>query len=908
MQRYRIIKCVTDSHELGWYRDLSRSYLGAAFYILKEDIMKKLTGNQVRQLFLDFFESKGHKVEPSHSLIPNGDPTLLWINSGVAALKKYFDGTITPDVPRITNAQKSIRTNDIENVGVTARHHTFFEMLGNFSIGDYFKKEAIDFAWEFLTGEQWLAFEKDKLYITVYQDDEEAYEYWVNVKGVHPDHMLKTEGNFWEIGEGPCGPDSEIFYDRGEKYDPDHIGTKLFYEELENDRYVEIWNLVFSQFNAKEGVDRRDYQELPKKNIDTGMGLERIVSIIQEGETNFDTDFFLPTIKAAEKLAKVSYEQDKMAYRIIADHIRTVTFALADGAQFDNEGRGYVLRRILRRAVRYGKKIGIEGTFMFNLVDVVSDIMKEFYTYLPEKVEYIKKLVKIEEERFHATLSGGEKMLSEIIANTKGDTIDGKTAFKLYDTYGFPFELTLEIAAEHQLKVDEEGFKEEMRKQKERARNARGGNESMGSQKEDLMKFVEPSAFTYDPTPLKAKVIGLFKDGKQVDVLEDSGEIIFDHTNFYAQMGGQCADQGTIKNETTALVCTNVLKAPNGQHLHYVEIKNGQVKVGDELTLEIDMTLRNQTQNNHTATHLLQAALKEVLGSHIAQAGSYVDAQRLRFDFTHYEKLSKEELNKIESIVNDKIFAAYPVNISHMSKDEAIASGAIALFDEKYGDEVRVVNISEYSVELCGGCHVSNTSAIGIFKIEMEESIGSGIRRIEAVTGKAAYTSLNHAVQTVDAISDTLKLKNKAEVLTKVEALQTELNESKKENEKLRSKLNSIEAKEKLSSAETINGIPFLLVNQEQMSANEAKQLAFEYRSQLGSGIVALVNVDEDKATYYVAVSEDIVAKGYKAGDLVKAACAASNGRGGGKPDFAQGGTKELDKVLLGISEIKKAL
>ena len=869
--------------------------------------MKQLTGNQVRQLFLDFFESKGHKVEPSHSLIPNGDPTLLWINSGVAALKKYFDGTITPDVPRITNAQKSIRTNDIENVGVTARHHTFFEMLGNFSIGDYFKTEAIDFAWEFLTGEEWLAFDKDKLYITVYSEDNEAYDYWVNVKGVKEDHMLKTEGNFWEIGEGPCGPDSEIFYDRGEKYDPDHIGTRLFYEELENDRYVEIWNLVFSQFNAKEGVERKDYQELPQKNIDTGMGLERIVSIIQDGETNFDTDFFLPTIRATEKLAKVSYAEDKMAYRLIADHIRTVTFALADGAQFDNEGRGYVLRRILRRAVRYGKKIGIEGTFMYNLVDVVSDIMKEFYTYLPEKVDYIKKLVKIEEERFHATLTGGEKMLADIIANTKGDTIDGQIAFKLYDTYGFPFELTLEIAAEHQLKVDEDGFKEEMRKQKERARNARGGNESMGSQKEDLMKFVTPSFFTYDPTPLKAKVIGIFKDGVEVEVLEDSGEIIFDNTNFYAQMGGQCADQGHITNDNTSLVCHNVLKAPNGQHLHYVKVENGKVSMGDEFTLEIDMVLRNQTQNNHSATHLLQAALKEVLGSHVAQAGSYVDSQRLRFDFTHYEKLTKEELNRIESIVNDKIFAAYPVRISQMSKDEAIASGATALFDEKYGDEVRVVNIADYSVELCGGCHVVNTSSIGIFKIEMEESVGSGIRRIEAVTGKAAYASLHQAIQTVDTISETLKLKNKAEVITKVEALQNELNECKKENEKLRSKLNSIEAKEKLSNVEMINDVPFLLVN-EQMSAAEAKQLAFEYRNQLGSGIVLLVNVEEDKATYYVAISEDIVAKGYKAGELVKIACNASNGRGGGKLDFAQGGTKELDKIELGINEVRNAL
>ena len=870
--------------------------------------MKQLTGNQVRKLFLEFFESKGHHVEPSHSLIPNDDPTLLWINSGVAALKKYFDGTIKPDVPRITNAQKSIRTNDIENVGVTARHHTFFEMLGNFSIGDYFKTEAIDFAWEFLTGEQWLAFDKDKLYITVYQDDEEAYNYWVNVKGVEPSHMLKTEGNFWEIGEGPCGPDSEIFYDRGEKYDPDHIGTRLFYEELENDRYVEIWNLVFSQFNAQEGVDRKDYKELPQKNIDTGMGLERITSIIQSGETNFDTDFFLPIIEATQKLAKVTYQEDKMAYRVIADHIRTVTFALADGAQFDNEGRGYVLRRILRRAVRYGKKIGIEGSFMYDLVDVVSNIMSEYYDYLPEKVDYIKKLVKIEEERFHATLNGGEKMLNDIIEKTTGDTIDGQTAFKLYDTYGFPIELTVEIAGEKGLKVDEEQFKVEMQKQKERARNARAGNESMSSQKEDLMNFVEASTFSYDPTPIQAKVIGVFEDGEQVDCIKDKGEIILDQTTFYATMGGQCADTGVMKNDTTSLEVKDVVKAPNGQHLHVVEVKNGEVKVGDTLTLYINEQLRHQIQGNHSATHLLQAALKEVLGSHISQAGSYVDPYRLRFDFTHFEKVSAEQLAQVERIVNDKIFAGLDVTIKEMDKEEAISSGATALFDEKYGDKVRVVNMSDFSVELCGGCHVTNTSSIGLFKIEMEESIGSGIRRLEAVTGKYAYEALTKANDVIEQISQVLKLKNKAEVVTKVEALDESLNSLRKENEKLKAKLNSIEAKAKLDQVEQINGVPFLLVDVHDMNAKEAKELALEYRTQLNSGIVTLVNIEQDKATYYVAVSKDMVEKGYKAGDLVKAACLASNGRGGGKPDFGQGGTKEVEAITKGIEAIKTAL
>ena len=785
--------------------------------------MKQLTGNQVRKMFLDFFESKGHKVEPSHSLIPNDDPTLLWINAGVAALKKYFDGTIKPENPRITNAQKSIRTNDIENVGKTARHHTFFEMLGNFSIGDYFKKEAIDFAWELLTDEKWFAFDKDKLYITVHDHDEEAYNYWVDVIGVDPSHMLKTPGNFWEIGEGPCGPDSEIFYDRGEKYDPEGLGIKLFYEELENDRYIEIWNLVFSQYNSQEGVDRNDYEELPQKNIDTGMGLERITSIIQDGETNFDTDFFLPIIHEAEKLANVSYQENKMAYRVIADHIRTVTFALADGALFDNAGRGYVLRRILRRAVRYGKQIGIEKAFMYNLVGVVSEIMKEFYDYLPEKVSYISDLVKKEEEAFHKTLSNGEKLLSGLIKKNSDGIISGKDAFKLYDTYGFPFELTLEIAQESNLKVDEEGFKEELKLQQMRSRGARVDNESMTSQKPDLMAFDLPSTFEYDPTNIRGVVIGLFKDGVKTDQLDDYGEIVFDVTTFYAEMGGQCADTGIIYNDECKAKVVNVLKAPNQQHLHFVELESGNIKVGDVLTLEIDKEKRSKITANHTATHILQAALKEVIGSHINQAGSYVDDSRLRFDFTHFEKITNEQLKAVEQKVNDVIFKGIDVEIANMSKEEALASGAMALFDEKYGDTVRVVSVGDYSKELCGGCHVTNSSNIGLFKIETEESVGSGIRRIEAVTGKVAYEALVLEKETVDTISSILKLKNRKEVVNKVTSLTEELNAVKKEVEALNSKLNALNAANRMNDIQDINGVKVLFV-EEDMESNKAKQ------------------------------------------------------------------------------------
>ena len=460
--------------------------------------MKQFTGNQVRQMFLDYFKSKGHMIEPGASLIPQNDPTLLWINAGVAALKKYFDGSATPACHRIANAQKSIRTNDIENVGKTARHHTFFEMLGNFSIGDYFKEEAIPFAWEFLTSPEWIGFDKEKLYVTVYTDDTDAYRIWTEVCHVDPSHILKTDGNFWEIGEGPGGPDSEIFYDRGEAYDPEGLGEKLFFEELENDRYIEVWNVVFSQYDCNPAIDRKDYKELPQKNIDTGMGLERLVSIIQGGETNFDTDFFLPIIEATEKLANVKYDENKMAYRVIADHIRTVTFALSDGALFDNAGRGYVLRRILRRAVRYGKKIGIDHSFMYTLVYVVADIMKDFYDYLPAKADYVSGLVKKEEEAFHKTLSHGEKLLNQMLEKATDKVLEGKDAFKLYDTYGFPLELTVEIAEELGYSVDEEGFKEEMKLQQERARNARGDVESMSSQKPDLMAFDAVSTFTYD--------------------------------------------------------------------------------------------------------------------------------------------------------------------------------------------------------------------------------------------------------------------------------------------------------------------------------------------------------------------------------------------------------------------------
>lgn len=580
----------------------------------------------------------------------------------------------------------------------------------------------------------------------------------------------------------------------------------------------------------------------------------------------------------------------------------TVTFALADGAMFDNAGRGYVLRRILRRAVRYGKQIGIEKAFMYDLVPLVCDMMKDFYDYLPEKQDFISTMVKKEEEAFHKTLLNGEKLLKSLIDKNENGEISGKDAFKLYDTYGFPFELTLEIAEESNLTVNEEEFKEELKIQQERSRASRDNNESMASQKPDLMAFVEPSTFVYDLTPIQGKVIGLFKDGVKTDEITDKGEVIFDTTPFYAEMGGQCGDTGSLDNETTHANVVNTLNAPNKQHMHFVEVKEGAIHLGDTFTLSIDQQKRRQITANHSATHILQKALQETLGDHISQAGSYVDDKVLRFDFTHFEKISAELLKEIEEKVNQIVFEGRPVVIKNMTKEEALASGAMALFDEKYGDVVRVVNIGDYSIELCGGCHVSNSSEIGLFKIVSEESVGSGIRRIVAQSGLAAYNAMVHEKETVDTIASTLNLKNRKDVVNKVEALKEELKEAKVEVEQLSAKLNAIQAASKANDIEEINGVKVLYV-EEQLENAKAKQLTFDFREQLESGIVVLVSKYEEKCSYFVSVSKDLVGQ-YKAGNIIKAINEVVDGRGGGKPDFAQGGCAINDN----ISKIKGAL
>ena len=872
--------------------------------------MKQLTGNQIRQMFLDYFESKGHMVEPGASLVPHNDPTLLWINAGVAALKKYFDGSEKPKCNRITNAQKSIRTNDIENVGKTARHHTFFEMLGNFSIGDYFRQEAIPFAWEFLTSEEWMGMPKERFYISVYEDDEESYKIWTEKLGVDPSHILKTPNNYWEIGEGPCGPDTEIFFDRGEEFDPNGIGERLFFEELENDRYIEVWNVVFSQYNSKPGIPRSEYKELPQKNIDTGMGLERLVSLVQGGETNFDTDLFLPIIRATEKVAQYPYAKpNQMAYRVIADHIRTVTFALADGALFSNEGRGYVLRRVLRRAVRYGKKLKIEGSFMYNLVPVVVEIMKEFYPYLVEKTEYIQKLVKAEEERFHATLSEGEKLMKDVIASSTDKVIKGEVAFKLYDTYGFPFELTLEMAEEEGFSVDTEGFNEEMEKQRERARSSRDDSQSMKSQSADLMDCELTSTFIgYDHYETTSTVIACFKDGVKCDEIIDEGDVILEETCFYAESGGQVADKGTLTNDSFNCSVVDVKKAPHGQPLHHIVVNEGSIKVGDTVKAEIDTDKRKMTTRNHSACHLLQSALKRVLGDHVAQAGSYVCDEYVRFDFTHFEKNSETQLKEVESLVNQFISNKDDVTIELMNIEDAKKTNATALFDEKYGDVVRVVTMGEVSKEFCGGCHVSNTAELGVFKIESEESVGSGIRRIVGKTGYAAYEAFIEYENTLKELAAMLKLNGIVKVPGKVAQLIDEKNELQKKCAEINSQLMSAKASEVANEAVELNGMKYLVKVVNDLDGNAMKNMTASLMDRMQEGIVFLGGVCDDKLVFVARASKQAVSNGIHCGNLIKAAASVCDGKGGGKPDLAQGGGKNCEALSEAIQTIKNNL
>ena len=895
-----------------WYRASGVSVSRDGFYfggkVMKK--LKKLNSAQVRRMYLDFFIQHGHKEMPSRSLVPVDDPTLLWINSGVATMKKYFDGKVVPENPRMTSSQKSIRTNDIENVGKTARHHTMFEMLGNFSVGDYFKKEVIPWAWELLTGDDWFAFDPEKLYITYYPKDHDAYNYWREA-GVPEDHLIQNKDNFWDIGQGPSGPDTEIFYDRGQEMNNVPEDDPENYPGGENERYLEIWNIVFSQFNH---TPEDTYEPLPHKNIDTGMGLERVVSIFENAPTNFETDLFMPLIKQTEGFSDHkkygTNPIDDVQFKIIADHIRTITFAIGDGALPSNMGRGYVIRRLLRRAVVAGKKLGINDPFLAKMVPTVGKIMKDYYPDVLKNADYIASVIKSEEDRFSATLNGGLNLLNNVIADAKKNgtnEIDGRTAFKLYDTYGFPIELTKEYASDEGLNVDQEGFETAMTEQQNRARNARDIDNGMGVQTDVWTDFKEPSQYVgYSQLSVDdAKVIGLTQDGQHAEKADpeaDDIEVIFDKTPFYAEMGGQVADTGDIIDNYGQKVgrVVDVQHAPNQQNLHRVKLTS-PLKKGAKYRLVVDRLRHLKIEKNHTATHLLDQALRNVLGGHTQQAGSLVEEHYLRFDFNHFGQVTAKDLKAVEKMVNEQIWKEIPVTTVETDIDSAKEMGAIALFSDKYGDKVRVVKIGDYNTEFCGGDHVSNTNELGLFKIVSEAGVGAGIRRIEAVTGSDAFRFMQNRVDLLDQVTNDLKVSQEKEVPHRVQELQSQLKDLQKTNESLQAKIAAQQANQVFDNVQTTKNGQLIAAEINVAGMGQLRQLADQWRQKALSDFLVLGTANGDKANLLVAVSDE-KAKQVKAGDLIKAIAPAINGGGGGRPTLAQAGGKNP----AGISQALK--
>lgn len=875
--------------------------------------MKYMTGNEIRQTWINFFKSKGHSVEEGASLIPNNDPTLLWMNSGVAALKKYFDGRVVPKNPRIVNVQKCIRTNDIENVGNTARHHTFFEMMGNFSIGDYFRDEAIEYGFEIMTSDKYFGFPIEKLFFTYYPTDLDTKNKWLEL-GVKEEHLIPSEGNFWEIGSGPCGPCTEIFFDRGQEFGD--FTTESIKKDIENDRYVELWNIVLSQYNAIEGIERSKYPELPSKNIDTGAGLERFASVIQGAKTNFETDLFMPIINEISKIANAEYTGQK-SFKVIADHIRTVTMAISDGAMLSNEGRGYVLRRLLRRAVKYGKQLKIEKPFLVSLVDIVIEILKPFYPYIVNKTEIVKKIVETEENKFLETLLSGEKKLNEIMEQSQ-KIISGQDAFLLYDTYGFPLELTMEYAEEKGYKVDVVGFKEEMEKQKERARNARSDVSSMSGQNEEYLNFLEKSEFVgYDTLEVNAKIIKVFPEG-----------LVLDKTPFYATSGGQLADTGKITNEKIVLNVIDVEKLPNGQFLHKTDEELSTNYEGMEVFAQVDKERRELTEYHHSATHLLFKALRDELGNHVSQQGSSVSYDGLRFDFNHYENISDETILKIETIVKSMIKETYRSSTRIMTVDEAKKLGAIAEFGEKYGDKVRTIDL-KYTLDLCGGTHVKDISDIKDFAIKSVSSIGSGIYRIEAVANKMVNTLSDSLVGLNQDIDNLIFKADK--ILAKAKAENLELEFSFKKNDEnlgsyqdvinkrnelhhaqvavkdLEKEYNRLKENKALDSVSDLLSFKIknaIIAKLDNINASVLKQLADDNLANEDIDFIFLASVLEDKIIF-VAKSN---LKSLNAGQIVKNAAQICGGNGGGRPDFAQAGGKDVTKVKEAIDYVKELI
>ena len=864
--------------------------------------------NELREKYLTFFEGKGHLRLDSFPLVPKNDPSLLLINSGMAPMKKWFLGQEEPPRHRVTTCQKCIRTPDIERVGITARHGTFFEMLGNFSFQDYFKEEAIPWAWEFLTSEDWMAIPKDRLFVSVYQEDDEAYDIWTKKVGVPESHMVRLgkEDNFWEHGSGPCGPCSEIYFDRGPEYG---CGKPTCGVGCDCDRYMEIWNNVFSQFDSD---GKGHYERLPRPNIDTGMGLERLACVMQGVGNLFEVDTVQSVLHHVEAISGKTYKQDEkmdISIRVITDHIRSCTFMVSDGILPSNEGRGYVLRRLLRRAARHGRMLGIQRPFLVDLVETVIQSSESAYPELREHDAYIKKVIGTEEANFARTIDAGMNILTNLIDSLEKahqNLLSGLDAFKLNDTFGFPLDLTREIAAEQGLQVDEEGFHAEMAKQKERARAERLKKNISGWSADLFGELTAaPTVFTgYESLTEEGTVVALSDEETLTDAISTDDQakegvlVVLDKTPFYAEMGGQAADHGVLTGESCSLRVLDVKKTPKGYFVHTCVLESGYVRVGDVLTAQVDSEYRMAIARNHTATHLMQAALREVLGDHVHQAGSYQDAQVTHFDFTHFSAVTPEELAQVEKIVNDKIFEAMDVQVRTMPIAEAKKLGAMALFGEKYGEIVRVVDVEGWSTEFCGGTHVKNTAQIGGFKIISESSVAAGIRRIEAVTGKNLLARANGIEMTLRQTAGTLKANNVADVVARAEAVMAENKAMGRELENLKAQIASAKVQQLFDSAEEINGVKIVSAFFSGTSGDTLRGMCDAIRERAVNPVTAvLVGSADGKITMAVTVNKLAQEKGLKAGALVKELSAIAGGKGGGKPDFAMAGLKDPNKI-----------
>ena len=866
--------------------------------------------NELREKYLSFFESKGHLRLPSFSLVPQGDKSLLLINSGMAPMKKYFTGEVTPPRKRVTTCQKCIRTPDIESVGHTARHGTYFEMLGNFSFGDYFKHEACPWAWEFLT--KVLEIPADRLYCSIYEDDDEAFEIWNKEVGVPADHIVRLgkEDNFWEHGQGPCGPCSEIYFDRGEKYGCGKPDCKV---GCECDRYMEIWNNVFTQF---ENDGNNNYTPLAHPNIDTGMGLERLACVMQDVDNIFEVDTVQNIMKKVSEIAGVSYhDNDKsdISLRVITDHIRSTTFMVGDGVMPSNEGRGYVLRRLLRRAARHGRLLGIDHTFLTDVAEVVINENKNAYPNLVEKHDFIMKVIGAEEENFNKTIDTGTQLLSEMIENSKSSVLSGEDAFRLQDTFGFPIDLTKEMLLEKGMTVDEDRFKELLTEQKLRAK-ADAASKSVAEAwkgNADVTKDFDKTVFVgYSDYSADAKVIAIIKDGVQVDTADIGEEValVLDKTPFYAESGGQVGDTGIISCGGFTFEVTDTVKTQNGVYLHVGSATDGLVKKDEDVSANIDVDKRKSTMRNHTAAHLLQAALREVLGSHVEQAGSFVSPTVSRFDFSHFSAMTTEELMAVEKKVNEVILENIPVVTQEMPIEEAKKLGAMALFGEKYGDIVRVVKAGDFSTEFCGGTHVDNTGRLGLYKILSESSVAAGIRRIEAVTGTGVLDYIRRDDELISKTAAAMKLSNTHDIDSKAAALTAQVKSLEKQVEELNAKIASASAKDMLAGAKQIGDIRLVVSRVDGVQGGDLRKMADSAKDSDSAIVAVFASVCGEKLSFACACGKDAVAKGAHAGNIVRAIAAIAGGNGGGKPDSAMAGGKDISKVDEALDSAEKTV